>query len=409
MVRKRKNETVDSGTVDLSKDVGLTQFQEANYSEVTNRLPTMIPQLDYILGGGLPFGRMVEIMGVNSSGKSRTAVRFTRIAQMLGLITVWIDVEGTMEPSQLRDLGVDMTRNDIFMVEPDVDKKTGDLVPVTVEWVAEKLGGLVPALAKSGKPCVIIWDSVAQTPAEVEIERGVANRQPGLKGKALAQFSQIIAPLMTNSQVLFIAINQARDEMGSMFGGITSPGGNAFKHWASLRIEVKKRSQIKSKVTNAFGVEDEEYIGHIIGFVTVKSKVSRPNQKADAYLLSDNGLNFEENVYRSCLSTKQYNLISGGVWRKYTKLDGTEVKFNSDAAWVEYLRSEEGHPVLVELFGRMMAISFPSGYAPYNNRDVDITKIPIYKEIKDYQKTYGNAPEEIKVDPQEVDDLVNNI
>lgn len=409
MARKRKNEAVvDANAIDLGKSIGLTQYQDVSHSRVENRLPTMIPQLDYILGGGLPFGRLVSVIGKAASGKSSMATGITKIAQQLGLITVWIDVEGTMDPTRLHDLGVDMTKGDIFMVEPDVVK--GEKQDMTVELVADKISQVISAFNQLDKPFVIIWDSVAQTPAEREIEKGVGSVQPGIKAKSISQFANIIAPLITNSQVLFIAINQARDKMGDMFGGIEAPGGHALHHWASLELEIKKRSQIKETVTDAFGGKDKEYIGHLMGVKTIKSKVSRPQQQADAYLMSDTGLDFEENIYRAALATnKQYGLISGGTWNKYTALNGTEYKFNNADGWVKFLKSEEGHPVLVELFGRMMATSFPNGFSPYNNRDVDITKIPIYKEIKDYQKTYGNAPEEIKVDPQEVDELVNNI
>ncbi|MCC9083803.1 DNA recombination/repair protein RecA [Enterococcus faecium] len=105
----------------------------------------------------------------------------------------------------------------------------------------------------------------------------------------MAQFSQIIAPLMTNSKALFVAINQARDEMGSMFGGIDSPGGHALHHWASLRLEVQKASKIENSEVNAFGVEEKSYIGHIMRIKTLKSKVSRPQQKAEMYLMADSG------------------------------------------------------------------------------------------------------------------------
>lgn len=218
--QSEKNNVANPNELDFSKEVGITVYRDVEHSAVLNRLPTMIPQLDYILGGGLPFGRMVEIIGKNSSGKSTYAVAMTRICQWLGVPCVWIDVEGTADPTRLAELGVDFSAGGVYMVEPD--KKKNEVM--TIELVAKKLETVVGAFSKNGKPLVIIWDSVAQTPAQTELDRGVGDKQPGISAKALTQFSKVIAPLMNDAQVLFMAINQARDEMGSMFGGIESPG-----------------------------------------------------------------------------------------------------------------------------------------------------------------------------------------
>jgi len=179
LARKRQSETVEAGTIDLTKELGLTSFRDTKFSSVADRLPTMIPQLDYILGGGLPFGRMVEVIGKNSSGKSTFAVHLTKIAQLLKVPTLWIDVEGTADPDRLAELGVDPDAGDVFMVEPAL-KKDGTKDTMTVERVAEELQRILPVINKTGKPILIIWDSVAQTAAEKEIERGVGNQQPGL-------------------------------------------------------------------------------------------------------------------------------------------------------------------------------------------------------------------------------------
>lgn len=387
MARAKQSEknNVTPNEIDFSKDIGLTTYKDVEHSAVMNRFPTMIPQLDYILGGGLPFGRMVEILGKNASGKSSYAVAMTRICQWLEIPCVWIDVEGTADPVRLAELGVDFSAGGVYMVEPD--KKKNEIM--TIELVAKKLEAVVGAFSKSGEPLVIIWDSVAQTPAQTEIDRGVGDKQPGLVAKSLTQFSKIIAPLMNDAQVLFIAINQARDEMGSMFGGIDSPGGNSLHHWASLRLEVAKASQIKDKEVNAFGVEEETYVGHIMRIKTIKSKVSRPNQKAEMFLMADSGLDIEQNIYRSAHApNKQYGLISGGAWRKYTTLAGENIQFNSDKNWIAYLKSPEGQEVRDELFCRMMATSFPNGYAPFNNKQVDVTQIPLYAKAKAFMETH---------------------
>lgn len=179
MARKRKStEAIQAGNINLGEEVGLTIYQDVEFSSVVNRLPTMFPQLDYILGGGLPFGRMVEVIGKNASGKSTFAVSITRVAQMLKIPVVWIDVEGTADPVRLSELGVDFEAGGIYMVEPPETR--GEKQPLTVEVVSNKLEEVIKAFAESGKPFVIIWDSVAQTPAEKELEKGVGSQQPGL-------------------------------------------------------------------------------------------------------------------------------------------------------------------------------------------------------------------------------------
>lgn len=421
MARKKqseKNQGPATGDIDISKEIGVTQFRDEKTASVQNYLPTMIPQLDYILGGGLPFGRMVEQIGRPTSGKSTAAVHYTKIAQMMGVPVLWIDVENTTEVSRMNQLGVDLSYG-IYKVQPNQkkDKSTGELIsePMTIERVAEKLEKLTTYYKSMGEPIVIIWDSVSQTNSARELERGVGDTMPGIQAKALTQFSKIVAPMINDSQTLFIAINQARDEMGSMFGGIDSSGGNAFKHWASLRLEVKKRGKIEEDVPDAFGGHSKEYVGHIMGVRTIKSKVSTPNRNADMYLMAESGLDIEENVYRAALApNKQYSLISGGTWRKYTTLDGEEIKFNSNLKWVNYLKSEEGHATLVELFGRMMAISFPNGYAPFNSEQVDIRNIPLYNEIgEDYMNKFSpdsqKEPKEETQSKEDVDEMVDQV
>lgn len=413
MARKKqseKKETPKAGDIDLGKDIGLTVFQDTKYSSIQNRLPTMIPHLDYILGGGLPFGRMVEVLGKNASGKSTLAVHLTKVCQMVGIPCVWIDVEGTSDPERLSQLGVSFESGGVYMVEPEKkkDKTTGEMVnePMTIERVAEELEKVTSTFQAAGQPLVIIWDSVSQTPAAREIERGVGDTMPGIAAKALTQFNKMIDPLLKDSQTLFIAINQARDDMDSSWGGIDSSGGNSFKHWASLRLEIQKASQIKEEKENAFGGFGESYVGHIMRVKTIKSKVSTPNQRAETYLMSDTGLDIEENVFRAALApNKQYGLISGGAWRKYTSLDGSKVQFNSVPKWIDYLKNtEEGHQTLVELFGRMMAISFPNGYSPFKNDDVDIRNIPLYKEIgEDYMNKYNPRKQQETEASSEVD------
>ena len=187
-----------------------------------------------------------------------------------------------------------------------------------------------------------------------------------------------------------IAINQARDEMGSMFNAVDSPGGHAFKHVATVRLEVKKAIKIEEQTENAFGGLDVSYVGHTVRFITKKSKVSTPNQKAEAYLMSATGLDFYENIYRSSNNTKQYNLIqSKGSWKVYVNEDGEEVFKLYGKDVVPYLRE---HPDLaVEIFQRQIMMSFPNWYSPLDNENLIIDGIPWFKGLREKYEARRNA------------------
>lgn len=377
MARKKQSEkgSTEVNVLDLSKDLGLTVLGDSNWATVDDWLPTFMPELDRILGGGIPFGRLTEIMGKNQSGKSTLAVALLRVAIALDVIPIMIDSEGTANPDFLKERGVDV--NKVFLVQPE-DAKDGSVdsnQTLTVEQVSKKVEAIITAFSATGKRVLIIWDSIAQTPANAEIEKGVENKQPGLKSKALAQMIGIVAPLVSKSNCAFIAINQARDEMGSMFGGVDSPGGHALKHWASIRLEVNKSTAIKKKVSSGLpGVPDkEEYIGHELRCKTIKSKVTTPQRQSISYLINGN-LDYEENIYYSAKA--RYKLISASGWKRYVDENGEEHKYQKDEEWVEFLKSPEGQSVRRELFQKELIMTFPNGFAPLDNEAVDVMAWP---------------------------------
>ncbi len=404
MARAKQSEKDNKTEIDLGKKIGLTTLQDSKWAEISDKLPTFIPQLDYILGGGIPFGRLTEIMGKNASGKSTLAVHLTKVALQLDCKVIWIDTEGTADPSRLSQLGVDV--NKIFFVQPKKSKnaEVNKEDSITVEFVAERVEAILNAFSSSEQRIVIIWDSIGHTPSIKEIEQGVAGKQPGIKAKAMAQFATIIAPMVTKSHCAFIGINQARDEMGSMFGAVDSPGGNALHHWASLRLEVKQASKIEEPMQNAFGTMDNVYVGHKLRVITKKSKVSTPRQSAEMFLLSASGLQYEENIYRSCVDSKMYGLIKGLQYKSYIADDGKEYKmYGKD--WVPFLQSKDGEKIRKELFQKMMLISFPTGYSPLDNEVVDVNLwedmkglIELYKKNKVKQPKVNEGAKEESIE-----------
>lgn len=209
--------------------------------------------------------------------------------------------------------------------------------------------------------------------------------------KAIANMATQLGQSINNNNVAFVILNQARDDLGAPgnIPMIKSTGGKAMEHWASLRLEVAKASQIKGKVFNPVTGKDEDntYIGHIFRVKTKKSKVSTPNRKAEMFLISEPFIGFDipENVYRT--STEQYGLISKSAgWRAYTTDDGHEVKMR-EQDFIDFLGTEEGKPVLHELLRKQMERLYPNDYVGLHNTHVDITNNEFYKELAEYYKS----------------------
>lgn len=178
MARAKQSEK-NADIMDLGASLGLVRLGDSNWATVDDWLPTFMPELDRILGGGVPFGRLTEVMGVNQSGKSTLAVALMRVAIALDVIVVLIDSEGTSDPVRLEECGVDV--NKVFLVAPDNNADGVDIDDtLTVEEIGEKVEKLIEAFSKTGNRVLIIWDSIAQTPCQAEIDRGIGNKQPGL-------------------------------------------------------------------------------------------------------------------------------------------------------------------------------------------------------------------------------------
>lgn len=393
MAPRKKQDQKTNGelnTIDLGASIGLTLMKDATLAHVDEWLPTMMPSLDYILGGGIPYGRVTEIYGKTASGKSTLAVHLTKMAQTFGTVVIWVDIEGTASPDNLEQLGVDLST--VFIYQPE----EGD--EITIEDVTEKIKEICVTFGPTGVPVLLIWDSLASTTTKQQQKENFNPNQIGVVASAITHMTSQLGQKIGQTQIAFVILNQARDDLKAHpnFPKIKSTGGRAMEHWPSLRLEVTKASQLKGKVTNqATGKESEEYVGHIFRVRTEKSKVSTPNKKAEVFLISEpyTGFDVTENVYRAAVD--QYGFISKGAWREYTTNDGQTVKLR-DSDWVPFLNSEEGQPVLKELFQKELITWFPDGFAPLNNKKVDVDTFPYLEGMREYyaQRAAQKALEE---------------
>ncbi|AFQ96474.1 putative recA-like recombinase [Bacillus phage vB_BceM_Bc431v3] len=359
---KKAPASVDLDLSALNLSGGLVLLRDSDYAKVFDRLPLFLPKIDKILGGGLPFGRMIEVAGVPSGGKSTFTHHVMRVATALGCICVLIDVEGTSDNERLSSLGIDTSK--VLVKQPDPDKGTAltvEEVGQTVEETLKLFGEKYPHV-----PVVYVWDSVGSTPSMVELEKDFGEQNVGARAKAITQFVTKVTPMVSQSKSLFIGINQVRDDIGGnpMFKTYKVPGGKAWEHAATLRLEIKKKSSIfKGSGAN------KERLGHIMGVKTQKSKVSRPFQEADGTLLADTGIDYEYNLAKMAEDVK----VLGTTGQSYEYIDALGVNYKQKKEnFIEWLR-EEGSHVRQELLNKLIQVEFPEGYTALKNETLDIS------------------------------------
>lgn len=249
------------------KDTGGITLLETDESIPIEVIPTNIYSLDQATGiGGIPRGRMLEIYGVENSGKTSLALYIMAEAQKMGLLTAFIDLEHTLDRNLAKLIGVN-TREVLF------DQ------PSSAEEALEK----VEALTRSGEVGVIVIDSVAMMVPSAEVEAAFSESQMGLQARLMGKGCRKLVSLAFKTNTTIIWINQIREKLGVFFGNpITTPGGHALKFTCSLRLDVKKGETLKN--TN------KEIIGHKMEIKIVKNKLSVPFKSCSLPLIYGKGI-----------------------------------------------------------------------------------------------------------------------
>ncbi len=254
-------------------------------------IPTGCLALDLALGiGGLPRGRMIEIYGPESSGKTTVALHAIAEAQKMGGIAAFIDAEHALDPVYAKKLGVNL--EELYVSQPDTGEQALDIVD---------------SLVRSSAVDIIVVDSVAALTPKAEIEGDMGDSHVGLQARLMSQALRKLTGIVNKSKTCVVFINQLREKVGVMFGSPeVTPGGKALKFYASIRIDVRKMDILK---------DSDGAAGNRTKAKVVKNKLAPPFRQAEFDIMYGEGVSQE-----GCLIDlgAQYDVISkSGAWFSY--------------------------------------------------------------------------------------------
>lgn len=291
-------------------------------------VPTGSIGLDAALGiGGLPRGRVIEIFGPESSGKTTLTLHVIAEAQKAGGVCAFVDAEHALDPDYANKLGVNI--KELLVSQPDTGEQALEITE---------------ALVRSGKIDVVVVDSVAALTPKDEIEGDMGAHHVGKQARLMSQALRKLTAIANKSKTVIIFINQIRMQIGVMFGNPeTTPGGKALKFYSSVRIDIRRTAQIK---------KGEEVVGARTKVKVVKNKVAAPFKTAEFDIIYNEGISLEGEML--ALGEKFKIIGKAGASFSYIKKDkdGKEEKITLGRGYDatrQFLRSKEGEPLKKEI------------------------------------------------------------
>jgi len=261
-----------------------------NHTVDIETIPTGSLSLDLALGGGVPKGRIIEIYGPESSGKTTLCQHIVAEVQKAGGTAAFVDAEHALDPAYAKKIGVDT--NNLLLSQPDSGEQALEVVET---------------LVRSNAVDVIVVDSVAALVPQAEIEGDMGDAHMGLQARLMSQALRKLTGVINKTKCTVIFVNQLRMKIGVMFGNPeTTTGGNALKFYASVRMDIRRISQIK---------QGDNVIGNHVRVKVVKNKVAPPFREAEFDIMYNQGISREGDVID--LAVAHEIVQKAGAWYEY--------------------------------------------------------------------------------------------
>lgn len=318
MANEDKKKALDAAIAKLEKDFGkgtVMKLGDPKAQVAVETIPTGSLSLDLALGlGGVPRGRVVEVYGPESSGKTTVALHMIAEVQKRGGIAGFIDAEHALDPVYAKNIGVDI--DELYISQPD----SGDQALEITE-----------TMVRSGAMDIIVVDSVAALVPKQEIEGDMGDSHVGLQARLMSQALRKLTPVISKSNCVVIFINQLREKVGVMFGNPeTTTGGRALKFYASIRMDVRRTETLK---------QSGDMVGNRTRVKIVKNKIAPPFKEAEFDIMFGKGISKEGDILDLAVSC---NMVSkSGAWFAY---NGDKIGQGRENAKT-YLRE---HPEVME-------------------------------------------------------------
>ena len=287
-----KAKALDLAVETIEKQFGKGSIMKMgdSYAVAVECIPTGSISLDLALGGGIPKGRVIEIYGPESSGKTTLTLHVIAEVQKAGGTAAFIDAEHALDPAYAKRIGVDV--QNLLLSQPDNGEQALEIVET---------------LVRSNAVDLIVIDSVAALVPRAEIEGDMGDSHMGLQARLMSQALRKLTGIISRSNATVIFINQIRMKIGVMFGNPeTTTGGNALKFYASVRMDIRRIGQIK---------QGEEIVGNRTRVKVVKNKIAPPFREAEFDIMYNQGISASGDILD--LASNQNIVEKAGAWFAY--------------------------------------------------------------------------------------------